>query len=343
MAEDRARPDEARMIVHVQIALAGGEQLAHPGDLGGVLAQMGLQVDARMIAQKRARGLELRLARGGGEAGGHAIELPALPVPAPDQRGALVIALLRGIEQGRGGVAVHQHFARDHPGVQPRGFRKERLHRLRMHSAIDHGRGGARAQQLAQEHLRHHRGMGRLGELLLGHEGVGIEPFEQLRAIGADHLQLRIMHMGVDHAGHDQLIGVVHRRDARGQQRRGFGIGAGRGDPARLHDHQPVGMMHEALLRVALERIAVEIDDLAAQGCDGHAGLLKKLGLAHSLRENRGEGNPGARYLPGLRVAGGEDPGRGAPSRGKSLRDSPTGCAPECCAGAAATSRCGLS
>ena len=43
--------------------------------------------------------------------------------------------------------------------------------------------------------------------LLFLDEGVFLQPFQQLRAVGRDHLGLRIMDMGVDEARHDQASG----------------------------------------------------------------------------------------------------------------------------------------
>ena len=48
-----------------------------------------------------------------------------------------------------------------------------------------------------------------VGEFLLFDKRIIVQPVEQLRAVGADHLGLRIMDMGVDEAGHDQRAGVI--------------------------------------------------------------------------------------------------------------------------------------
>ena len=58
--------------------------------------------------------------------------------------------------------------------------------------------------------------MGGVGEFLLLDKGVVVEPVEQLRAVGADHLGLRIMDVGVDEArGHDAAGMIVDDRAAR--------------------------------------------------------------------------------------------------------------------------------
>ena len=48
-----------------------------------------------------------------------------------------------------------------------------------------------------------------IGEFLLLDEGVVMKPVEQLRAVGSDHLGLRIVDVGVDEAGHDEAAGVI--------------------------------------------------------------------------------------------------------------------------------------
>ena len=59
------------------------------------------------------------------------------------------------------------------------------------------------------------RGVRRIGEFLLLDEGVFLQPFQQLRAVGGDHLGLRIMDVRVDEARHDQLVGKVLDQNAR--------------------------------------------------------------------------------------------------------------------------------
>ena len=48
-----------------------------------------------------------------------------------------------------------------------------------------------------------------IGKFLLFDEGVVGKPVEQLRAVGADHLSLRIMDVGVDETGGDETAGVI--------------------------------------------------------------------------------------------------------------------------------------
>ena len=56
--------------------------------------------------------------------------------------------------------------------------------------------------------------MGGIGELLLLDEGIVVQPVEELRAVGADDLSLRIVDVRVDEAGHDKAAGMVVDRHA---------------------------------------------------------------------------------------------------------------------------------
>ena len=56
-----------------------------------------------------------------------------------------------------------------------------------------------------------------IGKLLLFDEGIILQPVEQLRAVGADHLGLRIVNVGVDKPRHDERAGVVIDDRVRGR------------------------------------------------------------------------------------------------------------------------------
>ena len=74
----------------------------------------------------------------------------------------------------------------------------------------------------------------RIGEFLFLDEGVFLQPFEQLRAVGGDHLGLRIVDVRVDETRHDQRAGEMFDRHARRQPRRQFVRRADGFDPAVL-------------------------------------------------------------------------------------------------------------
>ncbi|OLQ71372.1 hypothetical protein BHX98_20520 [Acinetobacter baumannii] len=67
-----------------------------------------------------------------------------------------------------------------------------------MHRAEHQRGGGAVAQQLAEKQLGLLAGVGHVAEAALVGEGVGFQPIQQLRAVGADDADLRVVDMGVD-------------------------------------------------------------------------------------------------------------------------------------------------
>ncbi len=78
-----------------------------------------------------------------------------------------------------------------------------------MHGAEHRGRGRAGTQAFLQEHARGFTRMRGVGKLLLGHEGVLVQPVEQLLAVRADDGRLWIVHMAVDEAGQHQRVAAV--------------------------------------------------------------------------------------------------------------------------------------
>ena len=88
-----------------------------------------------------------------------------------------------------------------------------------MRRAIGDRRGGAVARQFVEEEFGDACCVHRIAEFLFLDEGVFLEPFEELRAVGRDHLGLRIMDMRVDKAGHDELARIVVDRRSRRQSR----------------------------------------------------------------------------------------------------------------------------
>ena len=94
------RPEQAEMIVDVEIVARPRKQLLHERDLGVVLAQMGLHERVGIFARERAGGLQLRVGRGDRKARRDRIIEPSAPPPALDQRLALVVAALRRVGEG---------------------------------------------------------------------------------------------------------------------------------------------------------------------------------------------------------------------------------------------------
>jgi len=72
-----------------------------------------------------------------------------------------------------------------------------------MDGAIDHRRRRAAAEEFVEEKLGDLRAMAGISKFLFLDEGVVLQPIEQLRAIGADHLSLGIVDMPVNETTHD--------------------------------------------------------------------------------------------------------------------------------------------
>ena len=85
---------------------------------------------------------------------------------------------------------------------------------------------------------RHCPGVRAIGESLLGGEGVGVQPLQELRAPGRHHVGLRVVDVGVDEPGRDELAG--QGLDA-GVGRRASGRQRPPGTPrSRRHGHSSI-------------------------------------------------------------------------------------------------------
>ena len=190
-----------------------------------------------------------------------------MAVPPRDERRALVVALLGGVADRRGHVAVHEHLAGDEPHrVRVRRL-EDRVHRRPVRRGEHHRGGRAVAQQLLHEEFGDLARVAGVPEPAFGGKRVALEPFEELRAVRRDDVGLRVMDVRVDEPRQDQLSPVVD--DARigrqrGKDRRRL---AQRGDAAVAHDEHAVG---EVAVRGVAEyrRIAGEVEDLAPERGD---------------------------------------------------------------------------
>ncbi len=240
VGEHRARADQAVVVVDVQVALALGEQLAHPFDLLAVLGEVGMHVEVRVFLEQLAGQRQLLRRAGRGEARGDGVVQAALAVPAFDQRLAVGVAGFGGVGQVVRRVAVHQYLAGDHPQVALFAGIEEGVHRFLVHTAEHQRGGGAVAQQFLEKHLGDFAGVRGVAEGALGGEGVGIEPVQQLLAVGSDHAGLRIVDMGVDETGRDQRVRVLDHLGVGRQAGQQLGRGADLRDLAVLDDQQAV-------------------------------------------------------------------------------------------------------
>ncbi len=214
VAEHRAWPEQPRAVIDVEIAACARKPRRHELDLGFVFVEMGLDVGFGEFPRQSAGGLQLRLARSHGEARRYRIVEPAPSLPALDQRLAFVVAALRRVCERLGRVPVHHRLAGDHASAAPLGRGEECVDRLRMDRAIDHGGGRAAAREFVEKELGDPPAMARIGEFLLFDKRIVVQPVEQLRAIGADNLSLRIMDVGVYEPGRDEATGMVVDRCA---------------------------------------------------------------------------------------------------------------------------------
>ncbi len=180
---------------------------------------MRLHQHRRKLGQQRAQFRELLVGRGDGKARRHRVTLPTGAVPAPDQIAAVGNGGAGGREQARRAVAVHHRIAGDHAGVALVRGRKQSLGRAGMRRAIGQRGGGAVSRQFVEEEFGIARRVLRIGEFLLLDEGVFLQPFEQLGAVGRDHLGLRKMDVRVDEARHDQRVGKMLDRHSGGKPR----------------------------------------------------------------------------------------------------------------------------
>ncbi len=134
-----------------------------------------------------------------------------------------------------------------------------------MRGAEDQGRGCAVPDQLVAEHLGDHGRVGRIGEGLLGREGMTLQPVQQLGAEGGDHLGLHIVDVAVDEARGDQCVRMVSDYRAFGQAVLQVGPVPDRLDQSVAADHGAVGHMDKRFTRIGQEGVGPQPDQRAAQ------------------------------------------------------------------------------
>ena len=211
MAEQAFGSQQAVMVVDRHIVMVLRIELFGKRDFGVVFRQMRLHVQVGEFPHQRAGHVQLFGAGGNGETRRDGHHLAALAMPFLDDCLGIVIARLRRIEQGRRRIAIHHHLAGDHAEIAPVAFAEKRLGGALVNGAIGHGAGCAMAHKLVEKGRGDARRVNRINKFLLLDECIGVEPFEQSRRIGADHLHLRKVQMGVDEAGHHQMGSVINR------------------------------------------------------------------------------------------------------------------------------------
>ena len=240
MAEQALWPKQPVVLVDVGIVARPRIELLREGDLGVVLREMRLHVAVRMLGEQRAGHLHLLRRRGDGEARRDGVERTALAVPGDDQRLGVVVAGLRRVAKPLRRIAVHHHLAADDQHVALGCLREEGFGQFLVHRAIGSDRGRALPHHLVEEQPRDAAAMLRVEELGLLRKRVGVQPVEQLGAVGGDDLHLREMHMRVDEARQDEVRPVVDGRDIGAGLPRHIGIAADRGDLAVTDEHRAI-------------------------------------------------------------------------------------------------------
>nr|GEU28080.1 hypothetical protein [Tanacetum cinerariifolium] len=259
-----ARTQHAVAVVHVDIAARLREQLAHPGAFGFVFRHVGLDIRVGIGARQFGGQVQLLVGGRGRKARRDRVLRPAAVVPALDQRFGVARAAFGRVAQEVRAIAVHQHLAGHHAQAARFAGREERVHRCRVHGAVHHGRGGAAAQQLVEEEFGHVPSVRRVLEAAFHRKGIGLQPWQQPFRGRRDHVRLRIVDMGVDKAGHEQLAAVVVHRSPRRQRGVQRGIVARRPHLAAGDDQQAVFM--PGMGAVAEGRIGEEVQQAASVG-----------------------------------------------------------------------------
>ena len=286
VGEGAARAHQAGPLVDLQVVAAAREELGHPVELAGVLGEVGLQPEAFVVAQQRSGGVELLAGGGGGEARGQAVAEAPLAVPVADQPLAVADAAHDVVGEPRRRVAVHQHLAGQHAEAAAVAGREEGVHRGRVTGAEHLGGGGADPQQLVEEGLGERRRMVGVGEAQLLGEGVVVQPVEQLAPVGGDDLQLHVVDMAVDKAGHYQFSPMIDDLDAGGQVGGQGGVVVNGTESAVLDPHRAIGVVAYAARRrgVVVAGVGIEAQQFGAQ----HARVCRRHGVELIIWYHRG-------------------------------------------------------
>ncbi len=231
MAVKPAGSEQPVPFVGVEIVARRGVERFHPGDLVGLLREVGLHQAVGMRGPERAQGLKLSGRRGRRKARSYDVGEPALPVPALQKPLALVMGRLRRVAQPLGrGVAVHAGLAGKGAQAALFSLGEEGIDAFGMDGAVGTDRRGPVREREVEIPRGDFRRIGRVAEARLLGEGVALQPVDQPLAPTRDDRGLGVMDMGIDEAGGDeritvigdarlrigaaQVVGLAHRSDA---------------------------------------------------------------------------------------------------------------------------------
>ena len=274
-----ARPKQAMRLVGIKVIARLRIKAQNPFDLVHLLGKMGLHQAVRVLGPERAQCFELFDARGRRKAWRNRIGKPVHAMPARQQGAAVVIGRLCGVAQALGRcVAIHAGLARDYPLPALLRLGKDRIDAFGMDRAIGRDTGGAVGGRQVEVSRRDFTRIIRIAKAHFLGEGIAVQPVDQPFAPARDDRGLRVMGMGIDETGHDDLVAVV------------FHAGFWRG-----------GAQH-------VQR--AERGDLAATDADG---LIETGGVGRVLPKGRaGKGQ----HLPGENGLCLHDPARSVSGRG---------------------------
>ena len=136
-----------------------------------------------------------------------------MAVPALDQFARSALPVGGAVAQIRRTVAVHQRLAGYHAQAARRGGLEERIHRAAVYGREHLRGGGTVAQQFVEKEFGNGACVRCIAEARLGRIGVALEPVEQVAPVGGDHVELRIMDVGVDEARRQQARAVIDELD----------------------------------------------------------------------------------------------------------------------------------
>ena len=204
---------EAVFCVSLPVLPAVRVQLLYPGNLPGVLRQVGLDREAplrRQLPQK----VHQFIGAGGGEPGGEdGLDVPEVPALLQPAEG-FPLGFLRLLLEGGDAVAVHVHLA--HVSGDPGFF--QLLHQNQRGLAVEGGEHahpcGPVFNQLPGKLAVDLPGVVRVGEAGLGGEGVGVQPVQKRQVHAhAQHGILGGVEVEVREGLEDQGVPVIlHRR-----------------------------------------------------------------------------------------------------------------------------------
>ena len=197
-------------------------------------------------------------------------------MPALDQRPALLVAGLRGVAQPFGTVAVHQRLAGDHAQADDRAASKKASTDCGCTVQYTGGGGGARLQQSGRGRTPppHRRGARSANRRSSGR--CNGRASRATAPVTGDHVHLRIVDVVSMNPGTTRCPLQSMQHDVRGRVRRP--MRGERPDAAVAQQQHAVGHDPHGATVAGETGIAQAVQEIGAQGRDGHEGSVKGAG-----------------------------------------------------------------